>query len=60
MKVNLKKIASVQMGHLFRSKLEPGQSNKHSVIQMKDLTEDNRVNAQDLVQIAQHWRSSQS
>ncbi|HIF9160817.1 TPA: restriction endonuclease subunit S [Photobacterium damselae] len=51
MKVNLKKIASVQMGHSFRSKLEPDANGNISVIQMKDLTEDNRLNAQELVQI---------
>ncbi|MGO2320271.1 MAG: restriction endonuclease subunit S [Vibrio toranzoniae] len=52
MKVNLKKIASVQMGHSFRSKLEPDSKGNISVIQMKDLTEYNRLNAQELVQIA--------
>lgn len=52
MKVNLKKIASVQMGHSFRSKLEPDANGNISVIQMKDLTEDNRLNTQELVQIA--------
>lgn len=40
------------MGHSFRSKLEPDANGNISVIQMKDLTEDNRVNAQELVQIA--------
>lgn len=51
MKVNLKKIASVQMGHSFRSKLEPDPNGNISVIQMKDLSEDNRLNTQELVQI---------
>lgn len=52
MKAKLKKIASVQMGHSFRSKLEPDAHGNISVIQMKDLNEDNRLNAQELVQIA--------
>lgn len=44
------------MGHSFRS-AEPDTNGNISVIQMKDLTEDNRVNAQELVQIAmQDWR----
>lgn len=51
MKIKLKKLASVQMGHSFRSKLEPDPAGNISVIQMKDLTEDNRLNAQELVQI---------
>lgn len=49
--VKLKDIASVQMGHSFRSRLEPDLNGNISVIQMKDLTEDNRLNAQELVQI---------
>lgn len=51
MKIKLKKLASIQMGHSFRSKLEPDSDGNISVIQMKDLTEDNRLNAQELVQI---------
>ena len=39
------------MGHSFRSKLEPAPNGNTSVIQMKDLSEDNRLNAQELVQI---------
>ncbi|AWX98941.1 restriction endonuclease subunit S [Marinomonas primoryensis] len=49
--VKLKNIASVQMGHSFRSRLEPDLNGNISVIQMKDLTEDNRLNDQELVQI---------
>ena len=49
--VKLKKIASVQMGHSFRSRLEPDPEGNVSVIQMKDLTEDNRLDDQELVQI---------
>lgn len=51
MKTKLKKLASVQMGHSFRSKLEPDPNGNISVIQMKDLTEDSRLNTQELVQI---------
>ncbi|WP_417228433.1 restriction endonuclease subunit S [Amphritea sp.] len=51
MKAKLKNLASVQMGHSFRSKLEPDPNGNVSVIQMKDLTEDNRLDAQELVQI---------
>lgn len=54
MKIKLKKLASIQMGHSFRSKLEPDPNGNISVIQMKDLTEDNRLNAQELVQIDMH------
>ncbi len=52
MKINLKEIASVWTGHSFRSKLEPDPDGNVSVIQMKDLTEDNLLNTKDLVQIA--------
>jgi restriction endonuclease S subunit len=51
MKVKLKKIASVQMGHSFRSRLEPDPDGNTSVIQMKDLTQDNRLDDQGLVQV---------
>lgn len=51
MKIELKKLASIKMGHSFRSKLEPDSDGNISVIQMKDLTEDNRLDAQELVQI---------
>tara|TARA_R110000868_G_scaffold144960_4_gene364498 strand:+ start:12632 stop:13240 length:609 start_codon:yes stop_codon:yes gene_type:complete len=49
--VKLKQIAAVQMGHSFRSRLEPDSKGNVSVIQMKDLTDDNRLNDQQLVQI---------
>lgn len=49
--VKLKKIASVQTGLSFRSRLEPDPEGNVSVIQMKDLTEDNRLDDQDLVRI---------
>ena len=49
--MKLKELASVQMGHSFRSRLEPAPDGNVSVIQMKDLTEDNRLDNQGLVQI---------
>ncbi|WP_265735815.1 restriction endonuclease subunit S [Acinetobacter sp. AM] len=51
MGIKLKKLASIQTGHSFRSKIEPDSDGNISVIQMKDLTEDNRLNAKELVQI---------
>ncbi|EPJ44183.1 MAG: hypothetical protein OFPII_36300 [Osedax symbiont Rs1] len=51
MKVKLKNLASVQMGHSFRSRLEPDSHGNISVIQMKDLTEDNRLDDRALVKI---------
>jgi len=51
MKVKLNSIATVQMGLSFRSRLEPDSDGNVSVIQMKDLTEDNRLDNQDLVLI---------
>lgn len=51
MKIKLKNLASVQMGHSFRTRLEPDPDGNISVIQMKDLTEDNQLNDQELVQI---------
>lgn len=52
MQAKLSKLASVQAGCSFRSRLEPDSNGNVSVIQMKDLTEDNRLNAQELVQVA--------
>lgn len=51
MKVKLKEIASVQMGHSFRSRLEPTPNGNVAVIQMKDLTDDNLLDDQALVKI---------
>lgn len=51
MKTKLKNIASVQMGHSFRSRLEPEPNGQVSVIQMKDLTDDNQLDNQALVHI---------
>lgn len=39
------------MGHSFRSKLDPDPNGNISVIQMKDLTDDNRLNTHQLVKI---------
>ena len=41
--MKLKEIADVSMGHSFRSRLEPVDGGCLAVIQMKDLTEDNRL-----------------
>jgi restriction endonuclease S subunit len=51
MTVKLKNIASVQMGQSFRTRLEPDSNGNVSVIQMKDLTEDNSLNSKKLVRI---------
>ena len=51
MKIKLKNIASVQMGHSFRSRLEPEPNGNVSVIQMKDLTDNNDLNSQSLINI---------
>lgn len=51
MKVKLKTIASIQMGHSFRSRLEPEPNGNVSVIQMKDLTDNNELDNQSLVHI---------
>lgn len=51
MKTKLKNIASVQMGFSFRSRLEPNLKGNVAVIQMKDLTRDNRLNSENLVMI---------
>ena len=51
MKTELKNIASVQMGYSFRSRIEAKGSGAVAVIQMKDLTEDNRVDCSGLTQV---------
>ncbi|OQX11727.1 MAG: hypothetical protein BWK76_18735 [Desulfobulbaceae bacterium A2] len=48
MKAELKQIASVQIGYSFRSRLESSGSGTVAVIQMKDLTDDNRVDCSRL------------
>lgn len=49
MKVILKDIATVHMGYSFRSRLESGVV---AVIQMKDLTDENTVNCENLSYVA--------
>lgn len=51
MKTKLKNLASVQMGRSFRSRLEPVTDGNVSVIQMKDLTADNRLDNEELFQV---------
>jgi len=51
MKTELKKIASVQMGYSFRSRIEATGSGAVAVIQMKDLAEDNCVDCSGLTQV---------
>jgi restriction endonuclease S subunit len=50
-KVKLKDIAFIQMGYSFRTRLESMDSGTVSVIQMKDLTDQNRVDIKALVLI---------
>ncbi|MEW6184323.1 MAG: restriction endonuclease subunit S [Thermodesulfobacteriota bacterium] len=49
MKVKLKDIASIQMGFSFRTRLESMDTGTVSVIQMKDLTDQNRVDNSNLI-----------
>ena len=51
MKAFLKDIASIQMGYSFRTRLESMASGTVSVIQMKDLAADNRVDCSALVSV---------
>ena len=51
MKEKLKNIATVQLGYSFRAKLEPTQGAGISVIQMKDLTENNTLNSDEITTI---------
>jgi len=50
-KVQLKQIASVQMGYSFRSRLEAVKSGDLAVIQMKDLSDNHTVDCSDLVMV---------
>ncbi len=50
-KVKLKAIASIQMGYSFRGRLEAQVAGVISVIQMKDLTEENVVDCRGLARI---------
>jgi len=51
MKMKIKKLATVQMGYSFRSRLEASEGGGVAVIQMKDLLEDNTVGCDGLVKI---------
>ena len=51
MKVTLKKIAAVQAGYSFRSRLESMATGSVAVIQMKDLTSANLVCCDELVRV---------
>lgn len=51
MKVALKDIASIQMGYSFRTRLESMDSGAVAVIQMKDLTDQNRVDCSALARV---------
>jgi hypothetical protein len=50
-KVQLKQVASVQMGYSFRSRLEVVASGDVAVIQMKDLSDNHTVDCSDLVMV---------
>jgi hypothetical protein len=50
-KLALKYIASIQMGYSFRARLESMDSGAVAVIQMKDLTDENRVDCSALARV---------
>lgn len=50
-KMKIKKLATVQMGYSFRSRLEASEGGGVAVIQMKDLLDDNTVGCDGLVKI---------
>lgn len=51
MRMKVKELATVQLGYSFRSRLEAAEGGSVSVIQMKDLLDDNTVGCDDLVSI---------
>ena len=51
MKYKLKDIALVQMGLSFRSRIEPDTDGNVAVIQMRDLTEDNKLDYRTLTTV---------
>ncbi len=51
MRMKIKKLATVQMGYSFRSRLEVSEGGGVAVIQMKDLLDDNTVGCDNLVRI---------
>lgn len=52
MKIKLGTLATISMGQTFRSRLERDQAGDVRVVQMRDLTAENTVNAMTLVQIS--------
>ncbi len=51
MKMKIKKLATAQMAHSFRSRLEASEGGGVAVIQMKELLDDNTVGCDGLVRI---------
>ncbi|MGI6657156.1 MAG: restriction endonuclease subunit S [Desulfobulbus sp.] len=51
MRAKIKKLATVQVGYSFRSRLEATEESDISVIQMKDLLDDNTVDCTDLMKV---------
>ena len=51
MKIELKKIVTIQSGFSFRTRLESMETGSVAVIQMKDLTDSNQVCCDDLVKV---------
>lgn len=51
--MHLKEIADITMGHSFRSRLEQVEGGGLAVIQMKDLTEDNRLDVSSMARVDQ-------
>ena len=51
MKHILKKIASIQMGYSFRTRLDYMDQGQVAVIQMKNLTGENIVDCKDLIRV---------
>lgn len=51
MEPRIQELAIVQMGLVFRERLEPAQGGNVPVIQMRNLTEDNRLDVRNLLRI---------
>ena len=51
MKLILKKIASIQMGYSFRTRLDYMDQGQIAVVQMKNLTNENIVDCKDLIRV---------
>lgn len=52
MKIKVKKLATIQTGYSFRSKVKPDDNGELSVIQMKDLLTNNTVNCASLLKVS--------